>query len=110
MSEHPEIPDDLDLEALSFDQLRDVYGKVGNLAEKSFRREGDCFRNMNGTMVVGIQFSRGKYIISTLFGDAFHNYVTFSDNSVLRSGSLDKEEMILAVEEMIKNLGNRLME
>jgi hypothetical protein len=111
MSEKPESLGDLDLEALNFEQLSGVYEKVGSLAEKTFKRDGDCFRNMSGTMVVSIKKDGERYVLSTLFGPTLHHYVAFSSVKVLnRSGSSDKEELVRAIEDMIKNLGNRLIE
>jgi hypothetical protein len=100
-----------DFSELGFDELQTVYEEVERLARTTFKRQGDFLQSITGEMV-GIKSDNGVYKLSYISPGlrAFHTAMATSGDSVIARGSADKEEMMQAIEAILKDSGNRVIE
>ena len=100
-----------DFSELGFDELQGVYQALEGLAMTTFKRQGDFFQSVTGDMV-GIKSEDGVYKLSYISPGlkAFHAAMAMSGDSIIARGSADKEEMMQAIEAILKDSGNRVIE
>ncbi len=101
----------VDLENLSFEELKEVFEKSTKLAEKSFKEIGNGFQNINGEGIA-IREKGDKYEIAWISDSLkdFHFYVLTKREEKLEKDFNNKEELMQKIRKMIKETGNRIIE
>ncbi|MFA6393396.1 MAG: hypothetical protein WCW25_00775 [Patescibacteria group bacterium] len=107
----PENLKNAELLELSFVDLEIAYKEIQRLAEVSFGRAENGFRNVQGNGVF-MREAEGKFRLSQISPllKEIHNYIATNPDSVLVKGSAKKEEMLSAIIDMLEKLDYRVIE
>ncbi len=107
----PKNPGILSLTGFGFDQLERTAQEVQRLAVTSFKQTENGFRNVRGD-VINIQGAEGIFRLSEISPSLreFHTFLATHSDSVLIRGSANKQEMILAIKEILEELQNRIID
>lgn len=105
----------IDITKLSFEELGNLSKEVSNLAKKSFKRtttDNDFmgFINANEDKVAIIERNGIYRVVGVSRKLADIQNVIARDNGIFHTGSADKEEIMQAIESVIKKFGNRIIE
>jgi hypothetical protein len=97
--------EEVDVSKLGFEQLKEA----GELAEKSFQRTDNGFMKAKGFDIT-IGEHRGVYKVSPGSDERFDTWALNHRDSIVYTGSPDKEAKMDAVQEVLKELGYRIVE
>lgn len=104
-------PEGVDFSGLGFQQLQGAFKTVNILASTTFTRLDNGFVNVMDDGIY-IRDMDGTFRLSVVSHSLtqVHLFLATHTESVLTKGSTDKEEMMRALESLLKELGNRIIE